>query len=97
MGVESVVRRGWTRLLGLGLVIVASSYAFDSNWPVPLGDRRLATPRSAAPVGALRVERAPGGACAFTWIRGVPSGPWRLVLLDAQRRELAWSPPLEGG
>jgi len=91
------------KLLGIALVIVALSYAFDSNWPVPLGEQLQAARKAAAPgdppVHSLEVRaagEAPAAGLEFAWEARFESPDWRVVLLDGQHRELAWSRALPG-
>lgn len=87
------------KIVGVSLVLVATSYAFDSEWPVALGDREVEVPDSASREHSW-VESMEEIPCAespecsellFVWTAEVVVTSWRLVLLDADRREVAWS------
>ena len=88
----------WVKMVGIALVIVALSHAFDPNWPIPLAEgRRTARPsRPAWTIHSLSVDLGAGADrsdARFTWAASFDSPTWQLVLLDAQRREVAWGRP----
>ena len=86
------------KIAGLSLVLIAASYAFDSDWPVALGDR--AEPNADGPpvaqpqIGAMRevpcIESPECPELLFVWTADIAAVIWRPVLLDADLREVAW-------
>jgi hypothetical protein len=91
------------KLLGIALVLVAFSHAFDPNWPVPLDQARgkaLVAPMPSGPptpgefsVDSPAVVFDQASERTFSWHSTVAAGSWQVMLLDENRHEIAWGAP----
>lgn len=84
----------WTRLLGLGLVIMALVLVTDPDYPIARGAGPAAAPGSSASrrVVLMPSPLRPRGRCApdpeFAWSWRGPAMAWRVAVLDANLEEI---------